>query len=216
MRRQMDIQKWEYSDAVSEDRQRVLLRPPSFQAITSSIAETMRVLCRHLDACDEADGYERVVYCITVDEEVFDLFFNSPNGYRAWYFRSPTQGMAINARLLETLAPPLLALRFADSIDARTVRASLRAPSRKAWLAEVGTGFCQRCAGEWHTAQDDLAEIVNDRWELSTVPDARNGRKAPLLTMIRVAGGFVNPASEEYVPKRKRNRAQDIHEIGWS
>lgn len=212
----MNILKWEYSDAVSADRQRALLRPPSFQAISSSIAETMRVLCRHPDACDEAYGYERVVYCVTVDKQLFDFFFNSANGYRAWYFRSPAEGIAMNARLLATLAPPLLAFWSDDSIDSKTVRASLTAPSGKAWLAEVGKRFCPCCAGEWHSAQDDLAEIVNDRWELSTVPDAKNGWKAPFLTMIRVVGGFVNPASEEYLPKRKRNRAQDIHEIGWS
>ncbi len=212
----MDMPRWEYSDTVTADRQRALLRSPSFQEISSLIADTMRVLCRHTDPCDEANGYERVVYCITVDKQLFDLFFNSLNGYRAWYFRSPAEGMAMNARLLETMAPPLLAFRSDDNIDANTLRASLSAPSGKAWLAEVGKGFCPRCAGEWHTAQDDLAEIINGRWELSAVPDARNGRKAPFLTMIRVLGGFVNPAAAEYVPKRKRNRAQDIHEIGWS
>jgi hypothetical protein len=124
--------------------------------------------------------------------------------------------MAMNAQFLEIVAPFLLAFGSDENIDAKTLRASLSAPSAKAWLAEVGKGFCSRCAGEWHTAQDDLAEIINGRWELSAVPDARNGRKAPFLTMIRVLGGFVNSAAVEYVPKRKRNRAQDIHGIGWS
>jgi hypothetical protein len=123
----------------------------------------------------------------------------------------------MNARLLETLAPHLLAFcPVGNSIDASMVQTSLSVPSAKAWLAEVGTGFCPNCSGEWHTSQDDPADIVNGRWELSTVPDARNGRKAPFLTKIRVIGGFVSPTAEEYVPYRKRRRAQDIYEIGWS
>jgi hypothetical protein len=212
----MDMPKWEYSDAVSPDRRRSLLQPPSFRDICSSIAQTMRVLCRHNDPCSEAEAYERVVYCITVDKQLFDLFFNSLNGYRAYYFRSPAEGVAMNARLLEALAPPLLAFSPDDNIDANMARNSLNARSAKAWLAEVGTGFCPDCSGEWHTSQDHLAEIANGRWELSTIPDARNGRKAPFLTRIRVIGGFVRPAAEEYVPVRKRNRAQDIFDIGWS
>ena len=212
----MEISKWEYSHAVSDDRQRALLRPPSFESIGVSIAKTMRVLCRHPDRCDEAEGYHRVVYCTAVDRPLFDLFFNSANGYRAWYFRSPAEGVAMNGRLLGTLTPVLLAFKSDDRIDPKMVQASLSAGSAKAWLAEVGKGSCEHCDGEWHTAQNDFAEILNDRWELSSVPDARNGRKAPFLTMIRVVGGFVNPTSEEYVPERKRSRAKDIHEVGWS
>jgi hypothetical protein len=212
----MSILKWGYSNAVNESRQQVLRQPPSFQEISLSIAKTMHVLCQHRDPCDEADGYARVLYCITVDKQLFDLFFNSSNGYRAWYFRSPAEGVAMNARLLQTLAPPLISWGVYGSIDSKTVQDSLSVPSGKAWLAEIGKGFCLFCAGEWHTAQDDLAEIVNDRWECSTAPAARDGRKAPLLTMIRVLGGFVNAAGKEYVPKRKRNRAHEIHETGWS
>src|SRR5947208_223982 len=122
----------------------------------------------------------------------------------------------MNGRLLGTLTPVLLAFTADDGIDPKMVRASLGAGSAKAWLAEVGKGFCEHCDGEWHTAQDDSAEILNDRWERSSVPDARNGRKAPFLTRIRVVGGFIDSASEEHVPERKRTRAQDIHDIGWS
>jgi len=84
------------------------------------------------------------------------------------------------------------------------------------WLAEVGKGFCSLCAGEWRSADDESAEILNDRWERSTVPNAKNGRKAPFLEKLRVIGGFIDSAFDEYVTIRKRNRAQQIHEVGWS
>jgi len=57
------------------------------------------------------------------------------------------------------------------------------------WLAEVGKGFCSLRGGEWRAAQNDLAEILNDGWERSNEPEAKN------------IGGFVDEASEEYVKR---------------
>jgi hypothetical protein len=208
--------EWKYSDVVSAERQQALRQPPPFQVISSWIAETMHVICRHLDRCDEVDGYNRVVYCITVERQLFDLFFNSRNGYRASYFRSPVEGTNMNIHLLKTLAPTLQAFQPDDDIDPTMVRSSLSVSSGKAWLAEVGKGFCPQCYGEWRTAQDNQADILNGCWELSPVPDARNGRKAPFLTKIRVMGGLVNPVGADYVPVNKCRRAEDIYDIGWS
>jgi hypothetical protein len=210
------MRRWEYSPLVPDARQRALLDAPEFEAISSEVVRTMRVLCLHSDRCDEAAGYKRIVCCVSIDRELFDLFFNSWNGYRAQYFRAADGGLALNAQFLNTVAPALAAAGAGTNLDAAFMTASLQVASAKVWLAEVGKGFCSLCAGEWRTASDEAAEILNDRWECSTIPDAKNGRKAPFLTMLRVMGGFIDSAFNEYVTTRKRNRAQQIHESGWS
>jgi hypothetical protein len=93
---------------------------------------------------------------------------------------------------------------------------SLRASSAKAWLAEVGKGFCEDCDGEWTTPQDSAAEILNGRWEHSPDPRASYGRKAPYLEKLRIVGAFVDGSGKEYVIEEKRDRAQHISEFGWS
>ena len=122
----------------------------------------------------------------------------------------------MNAQFINTVAPAIAAAAAGPALDARFAAASLRVASAKVWLAEVGKGFCSLCAGESRTADDESAEILNDRWEHSAVPDARNGRKAPFLEKLRVIGGFIDSAFNEHITIRKRTRAQQIYEIGWS
>ena len=212
----MQLGEWQYSDAIPEERRLALERAPSFRDITELVVRTMHVPCRHVDPCDEVAEYERVVYCAVVDKRLFDLLFNSKNGYRAGYYRSPAEGLTANAEFIGSVAPALLARNFGDQVALDTATKSLSAPSGKLWVAEVGNGFCPKCHGEWKAPEDDSAEILNGRWELSTMPYARYGRKAPLLETIRVFGGFVSKDGREYVPNRKLGRAEDIYECGWS
>jgi hypothetical protein len=177
------MSRWEYSALVCEDRQRRLHAAPSFETISSQVATTMRVLCQHPDPCDEAAGYQRMVYCISVEPELFDLFFNSWNGYRAQYFRDPDYGQARNIEFIKAISPGLLTPRGAVP-NPQLATTSLAGGSAKVWLAEVGKGFCAQCAGEWRTAQDEEPEIVNDRWELSEA----TGSTATMTYVVQVGG----------------------------
>jgi hypothetical protein len=156
-----------------------------------------------------------MVYCISVEPELFDLFFNSWNGYRAQYFRDPDYGQARNIEFIKAISPGLLTPRGAVP-NPQLATTSLAGGSAKVWLAEVGKGFCAQCAGEWRTAQNEEPEIANDRWELSVAPDSRKGRKAPFLTKLRIIGAHVNDSASEYVAVQKRQRAKQIYDIGWS
>jgi len=68
----------------------------------------MNILCGHDQPCEKADGYLRYIYCIEVEKKIFDLFFDSRNGYRAWYFRSPYAGLAKNNYFIDLLMPKLI------------------------------------------------------------------------------------------------------------
>jgi hypothetical protein len=207
---------WRYSPDLDAGRRARLEASVPFGVIAQRIADEMRILCTHIDPCDEAAGFSRIVSCVRVGENLFDSFFNSETGYRGCYFVSSTEGLSANSLLLGLVASPLAQFRTHEEMNAQRAEQSLRASSAKCWLAEVGKGFCEACAGEWTTPQDDIAEILNSRWEYGDTAASRSGRKAPLLRQLRILGAFVNAVGEQYVTTRKRNRAEEIHEHGWS
>jgi hypothetical protein len=61
-----------------------------------------------------------------------------------------------------------------------------------------------------------MAEIVNGRWECAASANAVRGRKAPFLTKIKIFGAFLNERHDEFISWRKRHRAREIYESGWS
>jgi hypothetical protein len=208
--------RWRFADSLGHERIEALEAARSFEDIARSLAASPGIQCTHIDRCDEASGFSRLVGCMVIDRPLFDLYFNSPFGYRGAYYASPVYGLEMNAFLLRLMAPVLTEFRHHEEMSSDLMLRSLTAPSAKSWLAEVGKGFCSKCEGDWSSPTDDTPEILNDRWEVATAPNSRFGRKAPFLERVRVMGAFVNPGGEEYVATRKRTRAQDIHDVGWS
>jgi hypothetical protein len=146
------------------------------------------------------------------------LFYNSPAGYRGSYFRSPHEGLDANESLITAMLPKISDAipREADSTERRFVLESLTSPTAKAWLAENGLGQCAGCEGEWGNPSDDIPEILNGRWDITSSASAFRGRKAPRLTKIRFFGAFIDDRCNEWISGRKRHRAWQIHRWGWS
>ena len=207
---------WSFSRIEDRDRRALLEAAPPFSQIACAIADSMRVLCTHPDPCDEMNGFMRLVCCVSIDRNLFDLFFNAESGYRGRYYVSPEEGLHANGQLQQLLASPLACFTAHAAMTTHRAEHSLRALSAKSWLAEVGKGFCKACAGEWKTPQDESAEILNDRWEHGSEAKARCGRKAPRLEQLRIMGAFVDSSGIEYVTTQKRERAQQINRFGWS
>ena len=218
----MNIEQWDYADSLNGERVKKLKAAPSFEEITAEIKKEMKVLCFHPDHLrdNEKDNYQydRPVYSIYVGKKLFDWFFNSEKGYRAAYFRSPTEGLKANQHFIESLIPALLESDKTTPIfDKKFIEESLKSSSAKAWLAEDGKELCKKCTGEWNSRQDnDEPEILNNRWENKTGTNAEWGRKAPYLTKIRIMGAFLNNRYDVFIPERKRFRSEEIHEKGWS
>lgn len=214
----MAMQTWTFDPSLDEKRREALLNPPTFDSLVKQIKEEMKILCGHPQICDDNKGFSRVVYCICIPAPLFDLFFNSENGYRGAYYRSPYQGLESNAVFIQSIEARLIACSEPNcaKLDSSFARESLGTPSAKVWLAERCLQLCEQCRGEWKDQSDERAEILNGRWELASEPNAKRGRKAPYLTKIRIFGAFVNERLDEFVPARKRHRARQIHEFGWS
>lgn len=217
-----NMERWDYARSLNGQRVKKLLAAPSFEEITAEIKKEMKVLCFHCenlqDNKKDDKNYERAVYCIHMGEKLFDWFFNSKNGYRAAYFRSPFEGLETNQNFIESLTPELIASdKTTPNFDKKFIEESLKSPSAKAWLAEVGKNLCEHCSGEWNSRQDNNEpEILNNRWENNIGQNAEWGRKAPYLTKIRIIGAFLNDHYDEFIPSSKRFRAKDINEDGWS
>lgn len=224
MHKNRSTRSWNYSLAVEADtRLPVLTAGTTFAQITQRIVSEMSVLCCHYSEI-EGTGFSRPVYMVQVGQELFDLFFNSPDGYRAAYFRSPGAGLDANVSFMHAIASRLVQapLSANSTLPESRIHQSLVTPSAKAWLAEHGKEIdrgCPGCKGEWSTGtagRPDQAEIQNGVWEAASGQNAEWGRKAPYLTKLRVMGAFLNDRLHELVPHDKRFRACDIHRHGWS
>jgi len=210
--------EWGFSANFSRARASVLLAPSTIGTIANRIATEMEIKCCHFQSCGDHADFGRVAYCIQVSEDLFDLFFNSPHGYRGAYFRSPGDGVDANSNFIAVLAPKLLAISAAGASQEGLIRMreSLSSSSAKAWLAETGIGMCPECQGQWSSNSDTDPEILNGRWELGQSGPQCNGSKAPRFTQIRVFGAFLDDRNNEFIPCRKRHRAEDINLCGWS
>jgi hypothetical protein len=209
---------WHFSSALSNERREALVRAPALADILRLVASQMEVLCCHRAACDGMAGFSRVVFNVAVPQSAFDLFFNSEHGYRGAYFQSPHSGLAANETCVRHLTPALLAWARAHepSLDLVFVEESLHSPTAKIWLTEFESHLCAKCAGEWGNPVDDQPEIINGRWERANSPAGKRGRKAPYLTKLRVFGAFLNERHDEFTPSRKRDRARELYDNGWS
>ena len=208
---------WQYAVNLPADRLDLLLGARSFADVRDRIVGEARFLCCHVQYCEEDPAFARMAFCYSVSADAFDLFYNSPAGYRGSYFRSPYEGLEANESLITAMLPKISDAipREANKLERSFVLASLTSPTAKAWLAEHGLGQCAGCEGEWGNPSDETPEIVNGRWDTSSCPSA-HGRKAPLLTKIRFFGAFIDDRYNEWVSGRKRHRAWQIHRWGWS
>jgi hypothetical protein len=191
--------------------------------VTEQILSCVEVLCCHPSKFSDGEFF-RPVYTVHIGRPLFDLFFNSPFGYRAAYFQSPGLGLDANVSFLQTIAPRLVndsaSLKSALSVD--FIHASLSTPSAKVWLTECGKELdstCAGCRGEWSSGITGAAarpEILNGRWEVAEGQKAEWGRTAPYLEKLRIMGAFINDRYHEVVPHDKRFRAYEVHKFGWS
>jgi hypothetical protein len=142
---------WEFH--VHQTRLRGLEAGGSIDEIATEIVIRIREgapLCCHPDPFDgfqvqgskDIEQFRRVIYCLTVDQPLFDRFFNSRHGYRGAYFDDPFVGVRANYCLLSRVAPALSesTQTYDRGISQTFVKESLTSLSAKTWMAEKGKG----------------------------------------------------------------------------
>lgn len=167
---------WSFSLGEDSTRLERLRRAPSIESVLRRI-QPHTILCCHEDRI-HGTPFKRVAYSIDAGNELFDLFFNSWNGYRAAYYRGPFEGLETNRAYLDILESTLLAAPCSD-LAKDFLRESLRCGSAKIWLAEHGKETapgCVGCKAEWRAHGAQEPEILNVRWELTEHYKANWGR----------------------------------------
>lgn len=214
----MEVPMWEYIGASDPERLAVLLRLLPFPEVVNRLKQEMTIVCFHRERRTADTSYSRAVFCAIAGPSLFDLFFNSPTGYRGAYFVAPEAGLEANRFLFNELSLTLVgwAIAHHTDVDRDWLVESLSQPSAKAWLSEEPLSLCSECTGEWGASYVSELEIANARWECSNHVHAAWGRQAPRLTKVRFFGGFVNSASQEWVAGHKQHRANQIWEHGWT
>lgn len=209
---------WTYVGVSTAERRAALQAPMPFPELLKALKQNMRFVCFHRELKQRDPSYARADFCADIGHLLFDAFFNAPTGYRGAHFESPEKGLAANQLMIGELSPILIgwALSHNMDVDRAWLAESLSLQTAKAWLAEDAVALCPGCADGWSQSYASDLLISNGRWEHSSHTHAKWGRQAPHLTKLRIFGGFVNDAHQEWVADHKRGRAQQIWEHGWT
>jgi len=205
------LQSWKFTDTVTASRRSALLAHGSFGELINLVGLDAKVL----QSRSKPGGAPGLTDCF---QPVFtlelphtgDALFNGPFGYRAQYWISPTQGLAANCLLLQSLTPRLLEALDLNSdpyLERIDIRTSLAAASAKIWIADEDRVL------------DGNSDLDVDRWVREArkgVQLAKWGISAPLVTRFEVKGALLDHAGNEVVPARKIRRHFDIHRFGYS
>ena len=212
---------WSFSDLFDETRKEKLSEDHSFSEIITNVFNNLEVLCCHKNNCSDNTSFNRIIYTISIPKDVFDIFFNSFNGYRGEYYKSPFKGIKSNHYFIGKIKNKLLEAQCTKSLAQKEpsnefINQSLSCLSAKCWLCETGTELCELCVGEWRSNIQHTTDILNGRWEKSESALAKYGSHAPYFTKLKIFGGFVDNIYNEFTPARKRQRANEIYKFGWS
>jgi hypothetical protein len=151
---------------------------------------------------DESPSVGRAAIQVPVIEEIFEWFFNSPEGYRAMFRRGRRVGGAANAALIDVVVS-ILAKTVTESIDALLVKkvgdtlhlAGRQEISRSTFLRSLDPSL----AKVWYATQEISPEGI--RWLSSGVSGSKIDvglehpwnkiQQGPGNCVIEVKGAFV-------------------------
>jgi hypothetical protein len=202
----MSTSLWHFSSSVSAARQAAMAAFASYQAVLVALESCeVQYFTWEAPRDTELGGCERACFRLRVNQTVYDAFFNSPVGYRAQFALGANIGFEGNIKALDVLEPRLI--RFAQirgQADDR-VGWSLRAPDAKIWIDESEVQ-------EQMSACDP--QILYEPWQSRSQDGA--GLLAPLGELLEVKGAWVDSTGRFRPNPKKSDRADDIHQVGYS
>jgi hypothetical protein len=198
---------WLFTSEVDSKRSADLLAWSSFDQIADEIlASPVDQLYWEDATAPHLKGCNRASFGLTVAPDVYDAFFNSPQGYRGQFARSEADGELANRRLIDTLFPRLLvaAGNHPANADGRVAK-SLRGPQAKIWIVESEVDA---------QLLEPQPSIIFPTWEFNA-PNSQ-GLRAPRGTRLEVKGAWVDPAGNVAFNPAKRRRSNFIYATGDS
>jgi hypothetical protein len=220
---------WRYTFRVPDSRQAYLLSASSFSTIADD-------LCLHFEAKDAdiekanvgaelcANGCRRPRLKLIArrrneyTDQILDTFFNSPVGYRAQFYVSPSNGDDASRELFKRLvAGPLaqLCVTGIEDFSGNIVEKALLAPTAKVWIPKPS----------W-PEDEPPREIEAPKWiaaqngEIPLPPNCRSwapywGTAAPIPNFLEIMGAWLDRDNNEFQDPSKLNRSLCLHVAGW-
>jgi hypothetical protein len=202
-----------------------LAEPFKFADLADRLAcEARRISFKKVNGTHEAKGCWRAEFKVDVSPDAFDLFFNSPSGYRGRYLNDIAEGEAANAATLRALAKVLGGGLDEPPPNLEQAIGSLTPDFAKVWIDE-----------SVHFPADPvlIVEVKVPAWEAAATTargrlDAHDatltpkeidrifGVRAPLGTVLKVMGAWIRSDGSFFVVPSKRRRGEDIHDFGVS
>jgi hypothetical protein len=132
---------WKFEKGISDQRADSLLTGPDSLELISQLTAKVSDLCDKeviqlsVERTDAGDG-DRVCLKIPVDSVFFDKFFNGCHGYRAQFYRSRENGSTFNRKVIDSIAPLLVAVisKVDLALDLRKAELSIQGSQSKVWL----------------------------------------------------------------------------------
>jgi hypothetical protein len=162
-----------------------------------------------------------------VQGKTFDLFFNSPWGYRGQYCMGVENGLHRNRQLLDVLKERLLAYAQARTITdfgIDRIRRALELPTAKVWLFEPGQIDVSDLSlkeeilySVWiQHAREARAALDANRPPSMAQLNAITGVRAPCGRVLDVKGAWTNDSGRELLDPSKARRSENIRDFGFS
>ncbi len=211
-----DRDSWKFSGKISGDRLALLMNPPPFEQIVNRLVSSCSIASYEVTPGrkQEVVGARQAEFRIEVapeQREIVDLFFNSSEGIRAQYFRSPDIGDEKNDYVIHELAPKLLEAAEtypASYMTLDDVSTSLNSRSKKIWIAEDDN------------AQWTFNALLVERWVEAAnkgINNAMRGTAAVANDALEVKGAFIELGTNtERIPFDKLKRSEEIFNYGYS
>lgn len=206
---------WKFTKLVDPVRRRRLLAVENFEEVIEGILRGTIVPLKQ----SPRGEYKRAVFRIFVDESAYDAFFNSPCGYRGQYCISVQNGESQNRRLIDILMPHCLrSCKDSEARVAANIRASLEGRDAKVWIDEDEDSVLDVTGGP-HINYPPWIAKANAAYEGTSADQAARARAfpfAPVGRRLELKGAWLGPDGCEWRDPSKANRAQEIHDYGYS
>lgn len=207
---------WTFTDCVPSERQQRLLSVRSFDEVIQVLqAGTIASF-----AIEGRDNVGRVFFLLSVTEQAYDAFFNSPNGYRAQYCLGDGYGSEQNKRLMRSLSQVCLAYSEKwpqQTFPYRRVVASLNGVGAKVWITESDIPNVDEVHINYEPwVQKARCASTGTTADRAARASAGVGVLAPVGTLLEIKGGWVSQDCNEWLDPKKVHRSEEIRDYGFT
>lgn len=208
---------WDFTTLVNPERRARLLKLKSFHEVSSELLPTIKIIDYSPEDFigNRLRGCTRASFLLSVERDAYDVFFNSPVGYRAQYCRGRETGEEANRQILNALQEALIEFakpRMSPPFGLVQIVASLVAKDAKIWIDENEPSSLPSNDLQIYIDYKPWIDRAKraDAFQEEEFIGAIRGVLAPYGTGLKVKGGWLDGNGIERRDPYKLNRSEMI------